>query len=193
MDSLLPRSTLAPMAPATSRAAEELSQWKPLIKKAVAMNKEFNNYVLPAYAHFPDVSQVKSFKDLTDLYKGKVIFLDIWASWCGPCMDSFAFVKPLQEYVKQHDDVVLLYLSCDTQQGDNIWKHIIADKDLMGEHVLMQESFEQEIFKLFGDERGRLSIPHCAIIDKKGELRYRKASSPEQIEALIQELEEASK
>lgn len=170
-----------------------LSQWKPLIKKAVAKNKAFNSIEFPSYIHFPDMTKIASFKDLIDKYKGKIVLLDIWASWCGPCLESFEYVKPLQEYVKQHDDVVLVYLSCDTQQGNNIWKRIIAHNDLMGDHMLMKESFEQDILNYFGDEQGRLSIPHRAIIDKKGVLRFREASSPEDIEQLTKELEEASK
>jgi thiol-disulfide isomerase/thioredoxin len=39
------------------------------------------------------VDKAKTLKEVTDLYKGKVIFMDIWATWCGPCRESFAHVK----------------------------------------------------------------------------------------------------
>ena len=96
--------------------------------------------------HLPDVSQAKTFQDIIAPYKGKVIFMDIWATWCGPCRDSFAFVKPLQEYA-QEKDIVLLYLSIDNPEAEEKWKKMAAHYDLKGEHIRIQEAFKQEINK----------------------------------------------
>lgn len=187
------REEKAPVIIPLSERFKELhpqSVWMPLVEKAVAKNKAFNETKIPDYIHFPNVEKAKTFKEVTDLYKGKVIFMDIWATWCGPCRNSFAYVKPLQEYAKQHDDVVLLYLSIDRPSDDAKWRKMAAHYNLMGEHVRAQEAFVKEIYKIFGDKRGALSIPRCVIFDKKGEIRFNVAASPENMEKLKGQLEE---
>lgn len=77
------------------------TSWQPLVQEAMEKNRAFNQTRIPEDLHFPDVSQAKTFQDIIAPYKGKVIFMDIWATWCGPCRDSFAFVKPLQEYAQE--------------------------------------------------------------------------------------------
>lgn len=154
-------------------------------------NRAFNQTRIPEDLHFPDVSQAKTFQDIIAPYKGKVIFMDIWATWCGPCRDSFAFVKPLQEYA-QEKDIVLLYLSIDNPEAEEKWKKMAAHYDLKGEHIRIQEAFKQEIYDTFGSN-GALYIPHCVIIGKDGKIRQKVAASPEKMEELKKQLEEAIK
>lgn len=168
------------------------SKWMPYVNRAVAKNKAFNEANIPDYIHFPDVANAKTIKDVIDRYKGKVIFMDIWATWCGPCRSSFSHVKPLQEYAEQHDDVVLLYLSIDRKEDDEKWRKMAAHYDLMGEHVRVQDGFRDEVYKTFGNKRGALSIPRCIILDKKGNIRFSVAASPENMEKLKLQLEEAA-
>lgn len=63
----------------------------------------------------------------------------------------------------------------------------------MGEHIRIQEAFHSEIYKTFGDEHGVLSIPHCVIFDKSGKIHFNAAASPENMEELQSQLEEASR
>ena len=169
------------------------SPWIPLVDRAVNKNKAFQEAKIPEYIHFPNVEKAKTLKDVTDLYKGKVIFMDIWATWCGPCRSSFAHVKPLQEYTRQHDDVVLRYLSLDKTEDDEKWRKMAAHYDLAGEHVRVQESFRKEVYETFGGKQGALIIPRYIIFDKKGNERFSVASSPEDMDKLTTQLEEARK
>lgn len=169
------------------------SPWIPLVDRAVNKNKAFQEAKIPEYIHFPNVEKAKTLKDVTDLYKGKVIFMDIWATWCGPCRSSFAHIKPLQEYTRQHDDVVLLYLSLDKTEDDEKWRKMAAHYDLAGEHVRIQEAFKNEIYETFGGKRVSLVIPRYVIFDKNGEIRFSSAASPEDMDKLTAQLEEARK
>jgi len=49
-------------------------------------------------------------------YKGKVVYLDYWASWCGPCRASFPFMSELQKEFA--NDVVIVGVSVDTDKKD---------------------------------------------------------------------------
>ena len=114
------------------------------------------------------------------------------ATWCGPCRESFAHVKPLQEYAKKND-IVLLYLSIDrpdddakmAQDGNSLWSD--------GRACACAGSFQKRIYDTFGNERGALSIPRCVIIGKDGKVKFAWAASPENMEELASQLAEASK
>ena len=167
------------------------SPWMPWVDRAVAKNRAFNETTIPADIHFPDVSSAKTIKDVTDRYKGKVIFMDIWATWCGPCRASFAHVGPLQEYAAAND-VVLLYLSIDRPENDEKWRKMAAHYNLKGEHIREQTAFHQEIYDTFG-RQGALSIPRYVIFDKQGKIRFSSAASPEQWDKLKEQLQEAAR
>lgn len=181
---------LLPLADEFRRLYPE-SGWMPWVDRAVAKNRAFNETTIPADIHFPDVSSAKTIKDVTDRYKGKVIFMDIWATWCGPCRASFAYVGPLQEYAAAND-VVLLYLSIDRPEDDEKWRKMAAHYNLKGEHVRGQEAFHQEIYDTFG-HKGALSIPRCVIFDKQGNIRFSTAALPEQWDKLKEQLQEAAR
>ena len=181
---------LLPLADEFRRLYPE-SGWMSWVDRAVAKNRAFNETTIPADIHFPDVSSAKTIKDVIDRYKGKVIFMDIWATWCGPCRASFAYVGPLQEYAAAND-VVLLYLSIDRPEDDEKWRKMAAHYNLKGEHVRGQEAFHQEIYDTFG-HKGALSIPRCVIFDKQGNIRFSTAASPEQWDKLKEQLQEAAR
>lgn len=181
---------LLPLADEFRRLYPE-SGWMSWVDRAVAKNRAFNETTIPADIHFPDVSSAKTIKDVIDRYKGKVIFMDIWATWCGPCRASFAHVGPLQEYAAAND-VVLLYLSIDRPEDDEKWRKMAAHYNLKGEHVRDQEAFHQEIYDTFG-HKGALSIPRCVIFDKQGNIRFSTAALPEQWDKLKEQLQEAAR
>lgn len=166
------------------------SVWMQWVNRAVAKNHIFNETAIPADINFPDVSLAKTLKEVIDRYKGKVIFMDIWATWCGPCRESFAHIGKLQEYAAAND-VVLLYLSIDRLEDDEKWRKMAVHYKLKGEHVRKQEAFHQDIYDTFG-HKGALSIPRCVIFDKQGKIRFSKAASPEQWDSLKEQLQEAA-
>lgn len=53
-------------------------------------------------------------------YAGKVIFIDIWATWCGPCMKEIPYLEKLKDQYKNNPDVVFISLSIDDDKGR--WK-----------------------------------------------------------------------
>jgi thiol-disulfide isomerase/thioredoxin len=57
-------------------------------------------------------------------FQGKVVYLDFWASWCGPCMREVPFAKELKKRMAGQDDLVFLYISIDTDE--EAWRRTVA-------------------------------------------------------------------
>lgn len=106
-----------------------------------------------------DGSQTVSNDDL----KGKVVFVDFWASWCPPCLKSLPEFEQLQTSFSGRDDVVVLAINLDENPKD-------ADKFLSTLDVS---------YKILTDREGKIpesfgvsTMPSSYIIDKNGVIRY---------------------
>lgn len=120
----------------------------------------------------------KEIKSLADL-KGKVVVLDFWATWCGPCVASFPKVKALSRYYRGYDVVVVGVTS---PQGAVILNNSrVETKDLQKEIELTQQFLtEKEVTwpiaiskqKVFNPDFGVTGIPSVAIIDTNGVVRH---------------------
>lgn len=116
-------------------------------------------------------------------YKDKIIYLDLWASWCGPCINTFRTKTPaFAEKLKDQRDVVLMYISID--EKPEAWKNYLSKNPMGGVHLFAGKGFEAEIvryFKVWG-------IPRYLILGKDNKIIDVNAPRPgdEAYEALIQ-------
>lgn len=116
-------------------------------------------------------------------YKDKIIYLDLWASWCGPCINTFKTKTPaFAEKLKDRQNVVLMYISID--EKPEAWKNYLSKNPMGGVHLFAGKGFEAEIvryFKVWG-------IPRYLILGKDNKIVDVNAPRPgdEAYEALIQ-------
>lgn len=120
-------------------------------------------------------------KDITlSDYKGKVVLIDFWASWCKPCRATNPEVVKL--YNKYHKKgLEIIGISLDSNEA--AWKKAIKDDQLPWMQASNLDGFECEV----GFKYGVRAIPHIFVIDKDGVFKGEKLHGPALVD-LIEEL-----
>jgi thiol-disulfide isomerase/thioredoxin len=108
--------------------------------------------------------------DVIKKQKSKVIYIDFWATWCGPCLAEMPFSKQVSDSLKE-EAIVFIYISIDDNQ--QAWlKKIKSLPALSALHYRISKSGElAKVFKL-------PPIPRYAIIDKDGKIAAIDAPRP---------------
>lgn len=118
-----------------------------------------------------------SFENILNLYKGKVIYLDFWASWCRPCKNEMPHSLKMQQHFKGKD-VVFVYMSSD--RDANAWKNSVKQLKLTGENYLVSGKVWNEYNTLFNVRY----IPRYILIDKEGKIVNENAKRPSSFESI---------
>ncbi len=116
-----------------------------------------------------------TFKDVLSGYQGKIVLIDVWASWCPDCIEGMPKVHQLQS---EFQDVVYLFLSYD--KTEEAWKNGIEKLKVVGENFLIQSDWKTGEFRKAIDLDW---IPRYILVDKSGKIAHYRA-----IEADDQEL-----
>ena len=116
------------------------------------------------------------------------MFVDIWATWCGPCKAEFAYRNELAS-ILQSKNIGMLYLSIDKQEKDTQWKEMMKFYNLEGYHVRAGEELVSDLRRIY-NQKGMIAIPWYLIIDENGTIVVEHAKSPSQIKELEKQLNE---
>ncbi len=112
----------------------------------------------------PEVEEEQLLHEILKPHEGKVIFVDFWNTWCGPCRDAMKKFADTKESYKDKE-VVFVYLA-DESSPEAAWNNMIAT--IGGEHYRLkgeQMNYLKAKFKIRG-------IPSYVIFNKKGEQVY---------------------
>lgn len=120
-------------------------------------------------------------------FKGKVVILDFWATWCGPCIRSFPAMESLVNKYKNDEDVQFLFIN--TAQKESDYKSIVSDfikKNNYSFNVLFDEmnDWNKRIAKLYEVE----ALPTKIIIDRNGDIRFHSSGTLSSIDEIMNDL-----
>lgn len=159
-------------------------------KEEVAKKKDDSKDKLPlGTSDYPVLVGIDGKQFNFSKYKGKVVYVDFWASWCGPCRGEFPFSKKMHDGFteKQKKNIVFLYVSID--EDSNNWKSAIDALKLdNGDHGLSEGGWASVVCQKYKIN----SIPRYMIIDKNGTIVRPEAprpSSPETLDLLLKLME----
>ncbi|MBO9201594.1 MULTISPECIES: TlpA family protein disulfide reductase [Niastella] len=116
--------------------------------------------------------------------KGKVVLVDVWATWCGPCKAELPHLKKLEEELRDKD-IAFVSISVDEEKDKEKWKNFVAKEQLRGIQLYAKGWSE---FTRYYDIHG---IPRFLVFDKEGKIvtvDSPRPSAPELKELLLNTL-----
>ncbi len=101
--------------------------------------------------------------EIISRHQGKTIYIDLWATWCQPCLKEMPIYKKFYKEFEQ-EDIQFVFLAVDSSKEK--WYKKIRELELKGEHYLLSgDQYLTLQRKLYID-----GIPHYVLIDKSGKI-----------------------
>ena len=136
-------------------------------KYLALQRQDFSSASLKSADDVKDMSDgEKILRKLLEPYKGKIILLDVWGTWCGPCKAALAKSQEEYKHLKGYD-IVYLYLA--NRSSEESWKNVIKEYNVTGDNVVHHNlPTEQQV----AIERflGVNSYPTYKLIDRNGNI-----------------------
>lgn len=103
----------------------------------------------------------RAFEEIIDRYKGKILFIDFWATWCAPCLGAIREIANIKAELKE--DVVFLYI---TNDSSPVSAYEIMTPSIEGEHYRLTA---QE-YAVVAERFNIVGIPHYVTADRTGKI-----------------------
>lgn len=114
----------------------------------------------------PDVSLDKLFDTIVAPYKGKVVLVDFWNTWCAPCQASIKANEPLKSGELKSDDLVWIYIANETSP---IVKYKTDIAKIQGRHYRLSDEQWAYLCEKFDID----GIPSYVVVSKDGSYKLR--------------------
>ncbi len=116
---------------------------------------------------------------------GKIVYIDVWATWCGPCLREIPALKSLEnDYYNKN--IAFVSLSIDEKKDYQKWRTMIADKELTGIQLMADNNWNSSFVTSYGIK----GIPRFILIDTVGNIINSDAPRPSnpEIRKILDEL-----
>jgi thiol-disulfide isomerase/thioredoxin len=132
---------------------------------------------------------IQTMEQLLTLFRGKVVFIDLWATWCAPCKEEFKFKMDLTKFTKGKN-IEKLYISIDKEDKQKAWQDAVSFYDLGGHHIRVSPALLIDIRNRISDDKGQFTLPRYLIADKTGKIVVSNARRPSEKDALYKQIED---
>lgn len=129
------------------------------VKQTIEENKKKSGYTVDRI-NTADIPAEELFNAITTPYRGKVVFVDFWATWCGPCKMAMKDAEPVKKDF-EGKEIVFLYLAAENSPKGT-WDQMITD--IKGEHYRVTDAQWSYWAKKFGIQ----GVPSYMILAKDG-------------------------
>ncbi|NNE31828.1 MAG: TlpA family protein disulfide reductase [Winogradskyella sp.] len=155
---------------------KQISQY---LSSKFAMRSQFpQGMTSPTFTNYENFAGGEmSLKDL----RGKYVYIDVWATWCGPCIREIPALKQVE---KQYHDKNIAFVSISVDNGRGYkgdaeaahqgWKKMVAEKDLGGIQLYADNGFSSEFIQDYKIN----AIPRFILIDPQGNIVTADAPRP---------------
>ncbi|MEM1001301.1 MAG: TlpA disulfide reductase family protein, partial [Bacteroidota bacterium] len=116
---------------------------------------------------------------LNDL-RGQYIYIDVWATWCAPCLREIPSLKKIEEKYADKN-IAFLSLSIDSARNYEGWKKMVNDKELGGIQLLADKDWKSSFIVDYAIE----SIPRFLLIDPEGNIVSANAPRPSNKDLIV--------
>lgn len=105
--------------------------------------------------------------------KGKYVYIDVWAQWCGPCRQEIPHLQKLeQDY--HGKKIEFVSISIDEKKNYDKWRKMVEDKQMSGIQLIADNAWKSEFVQAFGIN----SIPRFLLIGPDGKVLEADAARP---------------
>lgn len=121
-----------------------------------------NGQIVPT----PKTEAERLFDEIIAPYKGKVVVVDFWNTWCNPCLAAHKEIEPLKSGELKSDDIVWIYIADDSSPEATYNEKI---QHIKGNHYRLNSEQAKIVKRQFGIK----AIPAYVLVEKSGEYNLR--------------------
>ena len=114
-------------------------------------------------------------------FLGKVVYLDLWATWCGPCVGE---IPALEKLISEMEGTNVVFLSVSVDTDEKAWQKMLKARAMKGTHGISPGNFNAPIAKAYQVN----GIPRYVLIDQEGKIANPNAPRPGQVKEELQAL-----